>query len=383
LKIKLILSEAVFSNVIHDATNICDSSFDILVSKVAVLQTSPSTVIEDYRNLMASISYRDELSKEIRTIIKLNLSWTLFFPACSTPPWQLDGVLKTLIEDGYRAIDIVENKTVVTKPHKGAINNKWIPVCERYGKSFTSLTDIEWTTYEPKTPLMALNSKVFDRIVIPKMFIGSNMIHLPTQKTHGHSVTTGAMKNAFGGLLKEVRHHCHTYIHEILVDLLSIQKEIHPGILAVMDGAVAGDGAGPRTMTPKIKNFILASTDQVAIDAVAANMMGFEPLDIGYIRMAHDKGLGIGDYSQIDIVGDDISDVNYHFSVSRSPVIWGDQAVRKGPLRILEPLLHTKLFIIPQLLSELYHDYYWYPLKGKKIVREFMSTEWGGVFEKF
>jgi len=353
------------------------------MSKVAVLKTSPSSVLTDYAQLMRSIGYDKALERSRKTIIKLNLSWTLFYPACSTPPWQLEGVLRTLVEDGYSDIDAVENKTVVTKPGKGAVNNKWIPVLDKYGKRFTALTDVEWTEYKPREQLMVLDSKVFDRVVIPKMFIGANMIHLPTQKTHGHSTTTGAMKNAFGGLLKEVRHHCHTYIHEVLVDLLTIQKEIHPGILAVMDGTVAGDGAGPRTMDPKIKNYILASTDQVAIDAISAKMMGFDPMQIGYIRMAHDKSLGTGDPAQIDIIGEDVADVNYGFKVTRSPVIYGDQCVRKGPLRFLEPLLHTRLFIFPRLMSEMYHDYYWYPFKGKRIVREFMTTEWGQMFNRY
>ena len=55
---------------------------------------------------------------------------------------------------------------------------------------------------------------------------------------------TGAMKNAFGGLITEKRHHSHKMIHEVLVDLLQIQKEIHPHLFAVMDGAVAGNGKG-------------------------------------------------------------------------------------------------------------------------------------------
>ena len=86
---------------------------------------------------------------------------------------------------------------------------------------------------------------------------------------------TGAMKNAFGGLLNERRHWTHEVIHETLVDLLMIQKKIHPGVFAVMDGTFAGDGPGPRCMIPHVKNVLLASSDQVAIDAVAAKLMGF------------------------------------------------------------------------------------------------------------
>ena len=71
------------------------------------------------------------------------------------------------------------------------------------------------------------------------------------------------MKNAFGGLLNEKRHWTHPVINETLVDLLMIQKKIHSGIFAVMDGTFAGDGPGPRCMVPHIKNVILASADQV------------------------------------------------------------------------------------------------------------------------
>jgi uncharacterized protein (DUF362 family) len=83
-------------------------------------------------------------------------------------------------------------------------------------------------------------------------------------KTHGHSQTTGAIKNSFGGLLKEVRHYAHEFIHEVMVDLMYMQREIHPNVFAVMDGTVMGDGAGPRTMIPRVGNIILASADQVS-----------------------------------------------------------------------------------------------------------------------
>ena len=140
--------------------------------------------------------------------------------------------------------------------------------------------------------------------MIPRRFIGENILHLPTVKTHVFTTTTGAMKNAFGGLLNERRHWTHPVIHETLVDLLMIQKKIHRGVFAVMDGTFAGDGPGPRCMVPHAKNVILASADQVAIDAVAARLMGFDPLSIKYIRLAHDAGLGCGDPREIEIVGD-------------------------------------------------------------------------------
>ena len=256
-------------------------------SRVAVLKTTPQAVLDTCKKIMHLAEYEKSLSKNTDTLIKLNLSWTKYFPACSSEPWQLEGVIKTLLEDGFPKEKLfpVENKTVVTDPVKGAHNNRWIPVLEKYGLNFTPLPNVEWVKYDFEHKLLKLNQVFPEGIEIPKMFIGKNIVHLPTLKTHGHSQTTGAVKNAFGGLLKEARHYAHKYIHEVLVDLVIMQKQLHPGIFAVMDATVCGDGAGPRTMVPRVKNFILASADSVAIDAVAAKMMGYNPMEIPYIRM--------------------------------------------------------------------------------------------------
>ena len=242
-------------------------------SKVAVIKTDSSHVVDDYRKVMELVNYRSVIDSKQDTIIKLNLSWTKYFPACSSQPWQVEGVVKTLIEGGYSRERLfpLENKTVVTNPWKGAKNNRWLPVLDKYGLLFTALPEVEWTVYNFKEKLLRLNEIFPEGIEIPKMYIGRQIIHLPTVKTHGHSTTTGAVKNAFGGLLKEVRHYAHKYIHEALVDLMIMQKELHPRILAVMDGTVCGDGAGPRTMIPQAKNLILASADSVAVDSAATD----------------------------------------------------------------------------------------------------------------
>ena len=244
-------------------------------SQVAVLRTHPDSVVADYGRLMRLMKYDQVLSRDVDLIVKLNLSWTKYFPACSSQPWQVDGVLTTLLEDGYERARIfpVENKTVVTDPLAGCRNNKWYPVLQRHGLPFIPLPDVEWTNYRFTSPLLKLNQIFPEGIQIPKMFIGKNILHACTTKTHGHTTTTGAIKNSFGGLLKEVRHYAHEFIHEVMVDLMYMQRELHPATFAVMDGTVMGDGAGPRTMIPREGNLILASADQVAIDAIAARIM--------------------------------------------------------------------------------------------------------------
>jgi uncharacterized protein (DUF362 family) len=351
---------------------------------IAVLKTKPESVLSDYAKVMHLARSQHALPQAKETILKLNLSWSLYYPACSTEPWQLEGVLKTLLDDGYKNLYPVENRTVVTDVWKGARGNKWLPILERYHQKFYPLTETEWVRYTPKSSLMALDRLFPDGHRIPKMFIGRNVVHLPTMKTHGHTVMTGAVKNTFGGLITERRHHSHKVIHEVLVDLMTIQKEIHPGIFAVMDGTVCGDGKGPRTMIPVEKNYLLAGRDQIAIDAVSAKMMGYDPLKIKFIKLAHDRGLGCGDIDQLDIVGEDISRVNFHFRTAKSPVIFFDQLFRKGAFRFIEPLLfHTGLFRALVFGSGFYHDQLWYPTVGRSRIRSFMKTPWGRLFQTY
>jgi len=354
-------------------------------SRVAVIRTEPTTVLTDYRRLMHLAGYRQVLDPSIPLLLKLNLSWTKYFPSCSSQPWQLEGVLSTLRQDGYSnaLLTPVENKTVVTEPWAGARDNRWLPVLDRFGLKFQPLTEVSWMVYRFKSPLLRLNQIFPEGIEIPSIYPGRNILHLPTVKTHGHSTTTGSIKNAFGGLLKEVRHYAHKYIHEVLVDLMMMQRELHPAVFTVMDGTVAGNGAGPRTMIPVVKDVILASADPVAIDAVAAKLMGFDPLTIPYLRICQDRGLGTADPRQIEVVGDSIAGESWGFKTSKSLVIWGDQMLRLGPLRFLEKLaLHSPLVVWAPFASNVYHDWIWYPTVGRARISRFRNTKWGRMFDE-
>jgi len=358
------------------------------MSKVAVLKTAPETVLEDVGKLMRLADYPVELAKDKPLALKINISWQHWYPACSTTPWQLEGVIKTLLDDGYDRAKIygAHNRTVVVSAKEGEIANKHKVVLDKYDIANIHLYENEeWITYEPKQDLLVLPEIFPEGIRIPKRLVGSNIIQLPTMKTHVFTTMTGAMKNAFGGLLHDRRHWTHSVIHETLVDLLTIQKDIHPGVFAVTDGTFAGDGPGPRAMIPYVKDYLLASRDQVAIDAISAKMMGFDPMRLDFIRLAHEKGLGVGNPSEIEVVGEDISNVNFHFTGSANTFASrGQKAIYWGPLKFLEKfLLRTVLTPWSYAASRLYHDAYWYNFVGKKRVREALKTKWGKLFQSY
>jgi uncharacterized protein (DUF362 family) len=363
-------------------------------SRVAVVRTTPATVLEDYHRVMNLAGYREALEPGADTALKVNISWHFFYPGASTTPWQLDGVIRAMKRDGFapEKIHACHNRTVVIDAHLGERENKQLPVVEHHGLRNIHLYEggEEWVHVRDAVGDLAdrflvLNDVYRDGFMIPKRFIGENIVHLPTVKTHIFTTTTGAMKNAFGGLLNEQRHWTHPVIHETLVDLLMVQKKIHSGLFAVMDGTFAGDGPGPRCMVPHVKNVLLASADQVAIDAVAAKLMGFDPMaDLKFVRLAHEHGLGCGDPRDIELVGDvDAARENWHFVGPFQKMTFASRMqhlIYWGPLKKpLEWTLKTVLAPWSYAASVIYHDSYWYPRHQERIAK-ILESDWGRLF---
>ncbi len=358
-------------------------------SKVAVLRTTPNTVLQDHQRLFEIAGGRQALDPGATTILKDNISWHFPMPSANSTPWQLEGTILALRNNGYNDLVCVQNQTVVTNAYKGEDLNRYVPVFKAYDipvKFNFEPEDMAWVEYKPKARMNVLDQIYPGGIYIPDYFIGKNIVHLPTVKCHIYTTTTGAMKNAFGGLLNKNRHYTHSHIHETLVDLLAIQKEIHPGVFAIMDGTTAGNGTGPRVLKPEVKNVILASDDQVAIDAVSAKMMGFDPMSIKYMRMAHDQGLGCADPREIEIVGDvDAAQENWRFEVGHNLHQFMGWLTWFGPTKVLQKLItHTFIVYIPILFSEAYHDWGHWPFKERFVYDEWMKTTgWGKLWQEY
>ena len=139
------------------------------------------------------------------------------------------------------------------------------------------------------------------------------LVSISKLKTHGLTAFTGAVKNVFGcipGVRKGLFHvqaaEDRETFAQMLVDLLAV---VGPRV-NIMDAVIAMEGEGPNNGRPKQIGLILASTDPVALDAVACKIVGIEPLSIETTRLAAEQGLGCADLGQIDIRGESISDVS-------------------------------------------------------------------------
>ena len=365
-----------------------DSSARVATAPVvAVVATTPETVLDDIARAMHLAGAAEVLHAGVRTQLKVNISWQHWYPGCSTTPWQIEGVANALRAMGHTDLVAAHNGTVVVDSYEGEENNKHKVAQDKVGLPSIHLDSSpnRWIDYKPRAEMLALDDIFPEGIQIPESFPGTNIVHLPTMKTHVFTTMTGAMKNAFGGLLHRKRHWTHSVIHETLVDLLAIQQDIHPGLFAVMDGTFAGDGPGPRAMRWHIKNRILAGSDQVAIDAVAAKMMGFDPMSIPFIRLAHERGLGCGEVEHIEVRGEDIGEVNWHFAGAENTFASrGQKLIYWGPLKPLENmLLRSPIVGWAFLASNLYHNGYWLKTKGRRRIDAALKTEWGRLFQSY
>lgn len=138
------------------------------------------------------------------------------------------------------------------------------------------------------------------------------IVNIPKLKTHGLTAFTGAVKNVFGcvpGVRKGLFHvqaaENREVFAQMLVDLLGAIKPT----INIMDAVIGMEGEGPNSGKPKQIGMILASSDAVALDAVACTIVGIEPLSIDTTRLAAEQGLGCADLASIEIRGERIEDV--------------------------------------------------------------------------
>jgi hypothetical protein len=115
------------------------------------------------------------------------------------------------------------------------------------------------------------------------------VVSVPTMKTHILTGVTMGMKNMYGTFTEENKAKYHRFgIEGVICD---VNRAFTPN-LTVIDGTIGGEAWGPLSCTPVGFQTVVASNDVVAADAVACQLMGYDPLEIVHIRMAHEEGLG-------------------------------------------------------------------------------------------
>lgn len=333
--------------------------------KVALLQTQPATILTDVGHVMQAAGYQRALPNDRDTILKLYLASQTWYPTAATTPWQLEGVIRQLQADGYGRLISIQSRREGIESYTAEKNTKQKYVIDKYGVENYHIyePEIEWTRYEPTEPLLVLDQLFPAGIELPRLLFGKNIIQLPTLSTDPVTAIAGAMRTALSGLLRERREATRRVFHEVVVDLLSIQRDIQSGIFVVMDGTFAGEGFGPGRARPQERNLLLASADPVAIDALSAQLQGIDPLSVPYIRLAHERGLGIGDPREIEIIGHDRSAAELAPEVRR----FRPSASLQGAGRV----------------ARLFQRLVWNPVVGRRQINAAIASPWGQLFKSY
>ncbi|MBN2226027.1 MAG: DUF362 domain-containing protein [candidate division Zixibacteria bacterium] len=168
------------------------------------------------------------------------------------------------------------------------------------------------------------------------------IISIPKLKTHVLTLMTGAIKNMFGlipGFRKANYHKQHpkpSDFAQVVVDILSLC----PPQLTIMDAILAMEGDGPSSGTPRWTNLLLASADPVALDAVAAEIIGLRPDKVPTTKIASDAGLGYGWVEAVDIVGERLADVRIHdFKLTSNRMM---ELLPKFLVKIIDPYVWVR-----------------------------------------
>lgn len=136
---------------------------------------------------------------------------------------------------------------------------------------------------------VALGGYYFSTLEAPETLLkATKFISVAKLKTHAQQKITCNLKNYFGLLPGKVKSPFHPFMSEVLADLIEFYKPS----LCIIDGIVGMEGFGPSDGTKIERGIILVGKNAIAVDAIAAKIMGFNPKKIPNLKYSSKKNLG-------------------------------------------------------------------------------------------
>ncbi|HLI52348.1 MAG TPA: DUF362 domain-containing protein, partial [Thermomicrobiaceae bacterium] len=193
--------------------------------KVVAIRTRPQKVLEDVGAAMNQAGAEELFKGQPEVVIKTVLGSTGWLAGTSTSPWQLEGAVRYLQAEGVKRLIAAQDRSQVKQVYQAENNNKLTYVFDKYSVEDLHLDEpeVEWTIYEPKADMLVLHQVYPEGVEIPKFLIGKPLVELP-------ALEAGAMAAAAGYLAVGLRAFAHDQFDRALVDLLTIQREIHPAL---------------------------------------------------------------------------------------------------------------------------------------------------------
>lgn len=334
------------------------------MSKVSIIKVEDYKVKEAVKKAMNLANYKKYIKKGDITLVKPNICWDMVVPGSQTSPWVVEAVLEILVNRSAK-IYLIEGDSNTHKAENGLKNTGIGKVIEKMGIGFINLTHAERERIKIDNPLFFKNG-----LDVPKIMLeADSFVTLPVMKTHGLATITGALKNQYG-CLSNVRATYHLSLDDVIVD---INKAMKP-TFAVMDGTIGFEDNSPKLGRPKIMNLVLASSDPVAIDSTAAKIMGFDPKNIGHLKLANKHGLGEVDLKKIKMVGKKLDKIKDNFIPSEGKDLVVKLNILTLKMKFLKPIIYdTFVFNLMTFGATLYNKI-WYYRVGKKHLQSIINN---------
>ena len=159
------------------------------------------------------------------------------------------------------------------------------------------------------------NAQVLHTAHVPRTILEADvLVNLPVMKIHSLTTVTLAIKNLHGIVSDYDKLYQHCYRDLALARKLTDLLRIRPPDLNVLDALVGQEADHAADGRPVQMGLIMASTDAVALDAVAGSAMGIDPEEVDTTRIAGEVGLGEADLAGIEVVGESIAAVRRPFA---------------------------------------------------------------------
>lgn len=341
--------------------------------KVVIRQTEPNLekLKKAVKESVEVSGILEKIQKSKPLFLKINCVYDRFIPGASTSLPFFEAVVETL-RPYVSKITAGDGDDSVHKAELSYRRLGYDKLCPRLGVELINISKQEMV----RVPYDGQHLK---EVLIPKFVQETpNIISLPVLKTHNIDQMTAALKNQYG-FHQTMRILMHAHLSEAIG---CINKLITP-VGCVMDATVALEGNGPLMGHPVPLGLVLVSTDLVALDSVAARLIGLDPKNLP--TLLESERIEVGSMGNVEIDGPEISEISRNFIKAKTP----------GYLKIVTKLLETNLkpliklvfgplYLGPTTYVQIYKNLIWYNRIGKPEARKFLKEDpWGQLFAEY
>lgn len=266
--------------------------------KVAIVKgQSPKAMV---RRSLELIGANELIASDDRVLIKPNYICAKHpSTGVTTDSRVVEALIEFVEECGCREITVGDGGSGDTDRVFDVVGIK--EVAARHGVRLIDLNDDE------RVEVSVPNALALPSVSVAKTVLESTcIINVPKLKVHHMSLVTLCIKNLMGAILPKSI--IHSQLNERLADLASL---IRPRI-NLIDGII-GSELEEVEGNPVRMDLLISGRDIVATDAVGSAVMGIDPKRVGYLSLAEKKGVGTGDLSKIEILGEPIEKVKRRF----------------------------------------------------------------------